>query len=124
MHLFACKACTHVVYEVTIISCTRQFVELDVEWRYRVTIYADFHAIAQNFRDHYVGQSPLFARFNLRRANYHVYPTITRYAIRRRPITRVSPLIGISQDRKMVRAKRKETFIRRHTEEGVGPSTV
>lgn len=37
----------------------------------------------------------------------------------RRPITRVSPLIGISQDRKKtVRAKeRKETFIRRHTEE-------
>lgn len=34
-------------------------------------------------------------------------PTITRCAIRRRPITRVSPLIGISQDRKLVRARKK-----------------
>lgn len=34
-------------------------------------------------------------------------PIITRYAIRRRSITRVSPLIGISQDRKLVRVRKK-----------------
>lgn len=119
----ACKACTHVVFGITIISCTRQFAELDVESRYRMTIYADFHAIAQNFRDHYVGQSH-FSRDSIFVVRIITCPTITRYAIRWRPITRISPLIGISQDRKMVREKRKESFIRRHTGEGVGPSTV
>lgn len=56
-------------------------------------------------------------------------PTITRYAIRRRPIMRVSPLIGISQDRKLARVQRKTKEEKKKDEdsgtgEGVGPSTV
>lgn len=105
----ACKACTHVVCRITIISCKRQqFVELDVDWRYRVIIY--FHAIAQNFRDHYVGQSH-FSRDSIFFVRIITCPTITRYAIRWRLITRVSPLIGISQDRKMVREKKREKHL-------------
>lgn len=70
-----------------------------------VTNYVDFHATARNFRDYYTSIAFLAIQSAVR---IITCPTITRYAIRRRSITRVSPLIGISQDRKLVRARRKE----------------
>lgn len=100
----SCKACIHnVVWGYDNFLHARQFVELDVEWRYR--------ELCGFSRDH----------LELSRDHYHVIallaiqsvvriitcPIITRYAIRHRSITRVSPLIGISQDRKLVRVRKK-----------------
>lgn len=88
---------------VTIIFCTRQFSELDVERGDIATKLCKF------LHD----QSKLLRRpvtpFTIQSiVRIIMHQMITRYAIRRRSITWVSPLIRISQDCKKVRARRKE----------------